>query len=160
MCNFPLPTRILIAVATTLQAQIDVHSSGDCRCGIVALWIVDRHRRRTQAGSIELKLKLPDSRESVDDVFDGAAFANAGDAASGWNAAAVGAGGGAGRVGQHRSSRRRSRMRSVRFAKGSRCPTAWRRRGHFPDLALEMMRVGEQTGSLAGNAEPRGRLLR
>ena len=41
-----------------------------------------------------------------------------------------------------------SRARSSRFAKGGRCPTVWNRRGHFPDLALEMIRVGEQTGSL------------
>ena len=55
---------------------------------------------------------------------------------------------GAGRVGQSSLSRIPSAQRSVRSAREGRCRTAWRRRGHFPDLAMEMIRVGEQTGSL------------
>jgi type IV pilus assembly protein PilC len=83
----------------------------------------------------------------VDDVLYGAVVANSGDASSGRDAFAVGSRSVTRRFGKH------GNFESIGQAigevrEGKTLSDSLERSGHFPSLSIEMMRVGEQTGSL------------
>jgi len=49
---------------------------------------------------------------------------------------------------------------STRVREGRGWPAVWKEQNIFPDLAVEMLEVGESTGAFAGNVEFGGGVLR